>query len=150
MSAISPRQSRGWAGFSELAIYFPSIDQWSITVRKKGRWKERGMVEQEEGKHKEKERQQQTICLCLEHAFSFWGTLFHFQNPTSDIFKQIGWSLNTNGRFPANNHWAKPFQYRWRPDYGLKRLLGVSSAIAHPQSSGPHIHNANSIFHNRS
>lgn len=48
-------RAEGRAGFSELAISFPGIDQWSITVRMKGRWKEGGMVEQEEEKDKERE-----------------------------------------------------------------------------------------------
>lgn len=70
----------------------------------------------------------------------------------SFTFKSHQWYLQTN--HGDHRTWRAGFQpiiiEQNPPDYGLKRLLGVNSAIVHPQSSGPYIHNSNLIFHNQS
>ncbi len=122
--------------------------------RKKEDEMERGRDGGTEGGKRQRERDSNKLilCLCLGHAFSLWFSL-PLSYPTSGISYQTGWSQNQDGRFPADNHWAKPFQYKRRPDYRLNELRGYQWLIVllYTHGQAAHMHTKSIvIFYNRS
>lgn len=78
-------RAEAWAGFSELAISLPSIDQWSITVRKEEMERKR---ETEAGKDEQTGRWQQTTHLSLPcHVLSLWSVI--------SLLSDTGWKVSS-------------------------------------------------------